>query len=74
MKYNLNQIIKAIDKLFKAGFTNEKTISNMKIEDLLKLDNLTNVEISIIIEFKKAIKNKNLFAFLSSSYEEEEER
>lgn len=74
MKFNINQISKSLDKLFKAGFTNEKSISSMKIEDLLKLDNLTNIEISIIIEFKRAIKNKNLVAFLSSSYKEEEER
>lgn len=73
MIYNLNQIFKALDKLFKAGFTDEKSISNMKIEDLLKLKNLTNIEISIIIEFKKAIKEKNLVAFLTYSYKERED-
>lgn len=70
MKFTFNQITKALDKLFKAGFTDEKSVLNMRIEDLLKLDNLTNIEISIIIEFKKAIKNKNIVAFLSSNYNE----
>ena len=70
MKYSLNNINKALDKLFKAGFIDEKSILNMKLEDLLKLDNLSNIEISIIIEFKKAIKSKKIVTFLSSDYKE----
>ena len=57
-KYNLNNIFKALDKLFSAGFTTEKQILNMQLEDLSRLDNISNIEINIIIEFKKAIKNK----------------
>lgn len=70
-KYNLNNIFKALDKLFSAGFTTEKQILNMQLEDLSRLDNISNIEINIIIEFKKAIKNKKLVAFLSDNYKEE---
>lgn len=66
MNYSFNQITKALDKLFKAGFTNEKSILNMKLEDLLKMPDLTTIEVSIIIEFKKSIKEKNVIAFLSN--------
>ena len=70
-RYNLNNIFKALDKLFSAGFTTEKQILNMQLEDLSRLDNISNIEINIIIEFKKAIKNKKLVAFLSDNYKEE---
>ena len=58
MNYSYNQITKALDKLFRAGFVEEKNILNMKLEDLLKMPDLTTIEIGIIIDFKKAIKDK----------------
>ena len=33
----LNQKFKALDKLFEAGFTDEKSILKMQMEDFLKL-------------------------------------
>lgn len=66
MNYSYNQITKALDKLFRAGFKDEKSILNMKLEDLLKMPDLTTIEVGIIIEFKKSIKEKNIIAFLSS--------
>ncbi len=66
MNYSFNQITKALDKLFRAGFTDEKSILNMKLEDLLKMPDLTTLEVGIIIEFKKAIKGKNIITFLSN--------
>lgn len=66
MNYSYNQITKALDKLFRAGFVEEKNILNMKLEDLLKMPDLTTIEVGIIIEFKKAIKEKNVVKFLSS--------
>ena len=68
-KYNLSQITKTLEKLFSAGFNTDKKILSMKLEDLGKLNNLTSVEMLIIIEFKEAIKNKKIIAFLSG-YEE----
>jgi hypothetical protein len=66
MNYSLNQKFKALDKLFSAGFVDEKSILNMKLEDLLKMPNLSTIEVNIIIEFKKAIKDKNIVTFLSN--------
>ena len=70
MKYSLNNIIKALDKLFKAGFIDEKSIINMKIEDLVKLNNMSGPDILVIAGFIQAIKDKKLVVFLSSDYKE----
>ena len=67
LKYNLNQITKTLEKLFAAGFNTEKKILLMKIEDLEKIDNLQSNEALIIIDLKKAIKDKEIIAFLSGS-------
>ena len=64
-KYNLNQITKALEKLFEAGFNSDKKILAMKLEDLIKIVNLTSSEIAIIIDYRMAVKNKQITAFLS---------
>lgn len=64
-KYNLNQITKALEKLFEAGFNSDKKILAMKLEDLIKIGNLTSSEIAIIIDYRMAVKNKQITAFLS---------
>ncbi len=71
-RYNLNQITKTLDKLFKAGFVDEKSILAIKLDDLEKIQDVTSVEITIIIELKKAIKNKRIIAFLSCDRGKEE--
>lgn len=68
-KYNLSQITKTLEKLFDAGFNTDKKILAMKMEDLAKLPNLTSNETLIIIEFKTAIKNRDLIAFFSGNKE-----
>lgn len=64
-KYNLSQITKTLEKLFGAGFNTDKKILAMKLEDLEKISNLTSSEMMIIIDFKRAIKNRQIIAFLS---------
>jgi hypothetical protein len=64
-KYNLGQITKALEKLFGAGFNSDKKILAMKLEDLIKIGNLTSSEIAIIIDYRLAVKNKQITAFLS---------
>ena len=66
-KYSLNQITKLLEKLFEAGFNTEKKILMMKMEDLSMIKNLESKDSLIIIELKKAIKNKELIAFLSGT-------
>lgn len=63
----LSQKFKALDKLFEAGFTDEKSILKMQMEDFLKLSQFSTVDINLIIKFKQAIKEKNIVAFLSNN-------
>ena len=69
MKYNFNTISKLLEKIFKAGFVEEKNILAMQIEDLSKIPDINSQEILLLIELKKAIRNRKLIAFLSG-YEE----
>ena len=67
MDYNLKQIMSTLEKLFQSGFNTDKKILAMKMEDLERINNLKSEEALIIIEFKKAIKNKQIIAFLSGT-------
>lgn len=69
MKYNFNTISKLLEKIFKAGFVEEKNILAMQLEDLSKIPDINSQEILLLIELKKAIRNRKLIAFLSG-YEE----
>ena len=66
-KYNLAQVTKLLEKLFDAGFNTEKKILMMKMEDLGRINNLLSNETLIIIDLKKAIKDKEIIAFLSGT-------
>lgn len=65
-KYNLSQITKTLDKLFMAGFNTDKKILALKLEDLKQISSLQSNEAFIIIEFKEAVKNKQIVSFLSN--------
>ena len=45
----------------------KKKILNIQLEDLQNIPDLSAGEVNIIIKLKKAIKNKNLIAFLAES-------
>ena len=66
-KYNLSQITKVLEKIFKAGFKNEKDILNIKLDDLTRIQDVNGNEIIILLDLKKAIKNRQIIAFLSNS-------
>jgi len=70
VKYNFGNITKLLEKLFKAGFDTEKSILGLNLEDLQKINDITSSEITIILDLKKAIRNKKLIAFLSRNGEE----
>lgn len=71
-KYNLSNITKTLENLFNAGFNTEKSILSIKLEDLEKIKDITSLEITIIIDLKKAIKNKKMIAFLSGEEQRNE--
>lgn len=72
MDKSFNQITKVLEKVFKAGFKTEKDILSIQLDDLVKISDISGPEIMIIIELKKAIKTRNLIAFLSGSNEKKE--
>lgn len=67
MKYNLSQITKLLERIFKAGYITEKEILAIQLEDLQKISDITSLEINILIDLKKAIKEKKLISFFSST-------
>ena len=68
-KYNLSQITKVLERIFKAGFKTEKDILNIKLDDLTRIQDVNGNEIIILLDLKKAIKNRQIIAFLSNSEE-----
>lgn len=68
VKYNFGNITKLLEKLFKVD--TEKSILSISLEDLQKINDITSSEITIILDLKKAIRNKKLIAFLSRNEEE----
>lgn len=73
-KYNLSQITKVLEKIFKAGFKTEKDILNIKLDDLTRIQDVNGNEIIILLDLKKAIKNRQIIAFLSNSDETKGEK
>ena len=43
-KYNLSQITKTLDKLFTAGFVDEKSILSIQLDDLEKIHGIYNYD------------------------------
>ena len=66
MNYKFINVIKVLEKLFDNGFDTEEKIKKMEFEDLDKIPKLQSYETKIILDLKKAIKNRNLIAFLSN--------
>lgn len=73
-KYNFTQITKLLEKVFKAGFNDEKTILAISLEDLEKIPDISSTDITIILELKKAIKSKKIIAFFNCNNEKEEKK
>ena len=51
-------------KVLDAGFTDEKAIAAMTIDDILKMQGVTVTDIGIINELQKSIKANKVVAFL----------
>ncbi len=73
-KYNFNQLTKLLEKIFKAGFTDEKKILAIQLDDLEKISDISSTDITIILDLKKAIKSRKIIAFLSCNEEKEEKK
>ena len=56
--------IKVLNKVLDAGFTDEKAIAAMTIDDILKMQGVTVTDIGIINELQKSIKANKVISFL----------
>jgi len=65
----LNQkAIKVLGKVFEAGFTDEKSIAAMTMDDILAIQGITIADIGIINE-QKSIKANKVISFFGGNAE-----
>lgn len=57
--------VKVINKILDAGFTDEKTIAAMTMDDILSMQGITVAEIGIINDLQKSIKANKVISFLA---------
>lgn len=57
--------VKTLNKLFQAGFTSEKAILAMSMDDILNLPGINVSEIALIKELQKSVKGGMLISFLA---------
>lgn len=62
--------IKVLNKIFDAGFTDEKTISTMTMDDVLSMQGITVADIALINELQKSIKGNKVISYLSGGVNE----
>lgn len=61
--------VRVLNKVFEAGFTEEKAIAAMTMDDILSMQGITVVEITLINELQKSIKGNKVISFLGGSTE-----
>lgn len=57
--------VKVINKILDAGFTDEKVISAMTMDDILSIQGITVADIALINELQKSIKANRVISFLT---------
>ncbi len=61
--------VKVLNKIFEAGFTEEKAIASMTMDDILSMQGITVAEIGIINDLQKSIKANKVISFLGGGVE-----
>jgi 4-aminobutyrate aminotransferase-like enzyme len=61
--------IKVLNKVFEAGFTDEKAISAMTMDDILSMQGITVADIGFINDLQKSIKANKVISFLGGGVE-----
>ena len=64
--------IKVLGKVLDAGFTDEKVIATMTMDDVLSMQGVTVSDIALINELQKSIKSNKVISFLGESTERKE--
>ena len=62
--------VKVLSKVLEAGFTDEKAISAMTMDDILSMQGITVADIAIINDLQKSIKASKVISFLGGAADE----
>ena len=62
--------VKVLNKILDAGFTDEKAIAAMTMDDILAMQGITVADISLINELQKSIKANKVNSFLGGDANE----
>ena len=62
--------VKVLNKVLEAGFTNEKAISAMTMDDILSMQSITVADIALINDLQKSIKANRVISFLGGAADE----
>lgn len=61
--------IKVLNKVLEAGFTDEKAIAAMTMDDILGMQSITVADITIINDLQKCIKANRVISYLGGDTE-----
>ena len=62
--------VKVLNKVLEAGFTDEKAISAMTMDDILSMQSITVADIVLINDLQKSIKANKVISFLGGAADE----
>ncbi|WP_444425370.1 hypothetical protein [Ruminococcus sp.] len=62
--------VKVLNKVLEAGFTDEKAISAMTMDDILSMQAITVADIALINDLQKSIKANKVISFLGGAADE----
>ena len=65
--------VKVINKVFDAGFTEEKAMAAMTMDDILSMQGITVADIALINDLQKSIKANKVISFLAEVQREKGE-
>ena len=65
--------VKVINKVFDAGFTEEKAIAAMTMDDILSMQGITVADIALINDLQKSIKANKVISFVAEVQREKGE-
>lgn len=57
--------IRVMNRVFEAGFKDEKSVAGMSMDDILALQGITVPDIVIINDLQKAVKTNKVVSYLS---------
>ena len=62
--------VKVLNKVLEAGFTDEKAISAITMDDILSMQSITVADIALINDLQKSIKANKVISFLGGAADE----